>query len=124
MDKPPMEWIDKLFTCMTEFYGDRWTKKFDSGHPVDLYKAIWQSALTGLVYDEIRCVLVLLKQSSKSYASNPPTQLEFYRSAKNPGRSKYYHLVQNPGLRCGDPSVARKALDEINDKLKYRIIKE
>lgn len=31
MEKPDMETIDKLFNCMAEFYGERWTGNFKNG---------------------------------------------------------------------------------------------
>jgi hypothetical protein len=117
MEKPEMETIDKLFNCMTEFYGSRWTSQMDRWMPENLYKTVWQSALQGLDHDEIRGVLVLLKQAARNPASQPPNHLEFYNFAKGTARPYISHTKVSKG---GDPAVARRALDEINAKLRYK----
>ena len=118
MEKPEMELIDKLFNCMTEFYGDRWTKQFDRFLPEALVKTVWQSALTGCTYDQIRRVLVLLKQSSKNPDALPPHHVEFFRYAR--GTSTPIIAIQ-PKLPSCDPAIARRALDEIKTKLYGRV---
>lgn len=114
MEKPDMEWIDKLFNCMAEFYGTRWTKQFGKSLPEDLLKTVWQSALTGCSYDEIRGALVLLKQSAKSPMSLPPHHMEFFRFAKS---KSHPVIINTPKLPKCDPAVARKAIDDIKSKL-------
>jgi hypothetical protein len=118
MEKPSMESIDKLFNCMREFYGERWTRQFDRWLPEDLVKTQWQSALQGCTYDEIRGALVLLKQAAKSPASIPPHHLEFYHFAK--GHS-HPVIVNQPKAPISNPEVARRALDEIKSKLSGRL---
>ena len=112
-----MEWIDKLFNCMTEFYGTRWTKQFDRWMPEAIFKTLWQSALQGLTYNEIKGALVLLKQNAKISSALPPHQLEFFRIAKG---STHPVIQSDESLKRGDPDIARKALDEINSKLRYK----
>lgn len=114
MDKPDMEWIDKLFNCMQEFYGERWTRQFNKTMPDSLYKTVWQSALQGCDYNEIRGALVLLKQAAKNPSSIPPHQLEFYRFAKN---QCHPVIINKPKQENCDPAVARRAIDEIRSKL-------
>jgi hypothetical protein len=114
MEKPEMEWIDKLFNCMSEFYGTRWTKQFDRWMPESLLKTVWQSALQGCNYDEIRGALVLLKQAAKSPASIPPHHLEFYRFAKG---TSHPVIINEPKQTNCNPEIARLALDEIKSKL-------
>ena len=117
MEKPDMEWIDKIFNCLKEFYGERWTKRFDRWTPEDLVKTIWQSALTGLTYDEIRGALVLLKQSAKTPGAQPPHHLEFFRFAKG---TSHPVICSEHSLRRGNPDIARAAMEEINAKLRYK----
>jgi len=117
-EKPPMESIDKLFDCMTEFYGKRWSGMFDNFWPEKLAKIQWQSALQGLDYDEIRGVLVLLRQAAKNPTAQPPHYVEFYHFAKGSARP-FIGTTQNATER-GDPEVARRALAEINAKLRYK----
>lgn len=91
MEKPPMEWIDKLFDCMMLFYGDRWAKRFTLLIPQDLFKKIWQSALEGLSYEEIRCALVFHKRRAVHDRSLAPTHFQFFQDARICGRkSKNY----------------------------------
>jgi hypothetical protein len=116
MDKPPMEWIDKLFSCMAEFYGDRWTRNFSEKSEF-INKAMWQSALFGCTHDEIRNVLVYLKRQAKNPASIPPHALEFWKYTK----SNLDTVVEyRPAPTGGSTEVARRALDEINAKIRYR----
>ncbi len=115
MDRPPMEWIDKLFDCMSQFYGKRWDSMFDRFMPVDLAKTLWQSALVGCTYDEIKRALVLLKRASQDPATKPPIHLEFYRYAKGTGTPTY--RSKEDMLPRGNPEVARKALDDIRARL-------
>lgn len=115
--KPEMEWIDKLFNCMKEFYGERWTKQFDKSQPEDLVKTIWQSALYGCNYEEIRAVLILLKRAAMNPSAKPPHHLEFWTYAK--GYSKPF-IMYNIDTKKSNPDVARSFLDEINRKLKFR----
>lgn len=114
MDKPNMEWIDRLFNCMSEFYVERWTKQFTKSMPEDLLKTIWQSALTGCTYDEIRGVLVLLRQAAKNNAAIPPHHLEFWSYCKGYSRPV---IVYTSRAFKSDPKVARSFLDEIKSKL-------
>lgn len=118
MDKLPMEYIDKLFDCMELFYQDRWTKQFDSFYPKDMAKVIWQSALCGCTYDEIKRALVLLKQAARNPCELSPHYMEFYRYAKGTAVPRIQH--QRPQVLRGDPAIAKQALDDINSKLRYR----
>jgi len=120
MEKPSMEWIDKLFLCMTDFYQERWTRQFDRWLPEPLFKAQWQSALQGLTHDEIRGVLLLLRQAAKSPAALPPSHLEFYNFAK--GTAKPFIANQKIPANRGNSAIARRCLDEINAKLRNKKI--
>lgn len=71
-----MEWVEKLFNCMEMFYGERWKSKSD------LAKTVWQSALQGLSYDEIRNALVIYKRESRNKRYQPPDVFQFFKRAK------------------------------------------
>lgn len=113
-----MELIDKLFAYLTTLYGKRWTVQFDRWLTEETAKKQWQSALQGLTTDEIRSVLVCLKQAAKHPTAQPPHFIEFYRYAKR--ISKPYVNYDLPKVEKGDPQVARASLDAIKSKLKYR----
>gem|GEM_PF-3359986 len=110
-----MEWIDKLFNCMAEFYGERWTKPLQRPNMESIEKTRWQSALQGLTYEQIRGALVFLKRAAQSNSAMPPNFLEFFRYAK--GEAKI-HINYEGNARRGDPAVARRAMDEITAKLR------
>lgn len=118
MEKPDMEWIDKLFLCMTDFYAERWSRQFDRWLPESLLKTQWQSALQGLTHEEIRGVLVLLRQAAKNPTAMPPNHVEFYNFAK--GTARPYIADKKVHANRGNSEIARRALDEINAKLRYK----
>lgn len=118
MEKPSMESIEKLFNCMEEFYQERWTKTYDRWFPIHLAKTVWQSGLQGLNHEEIRGVLVLLKQAAKDPMAKPPNHLEFYNFAK--GTAKVYINTRTEEDTRGDPEVARRAIAEIRAKLLHK----
>lgn len=111
MEAIPMEWIDKLFTCMGEFYEKRWSAK--EGYA----KTVWKSALQGLTYDEIRGALVLFKQAAKNPISMPPHQLEFYHVAKGRKQPDIYNQPSDAKNGSANPDIARMHLAEIRAKL-------
>src|SRR5260221_10623041 len=78
----PMDWIDKLFNCMAQFYGERWTKPIEKPHMQDFYKTIWQNGLSGLTYEQIKAQLIKCKKHADSINEIPPTVMEFYQYAK------------------------------------------
>jgi hypothetical protein len=83
MEKIPMEWVEKLFVCMEQFYGKKWSTMLGK-IPVESWKVIWQSGLTGLDYDTIKRTLVHYKQDSKKFPTSfPPHQMDFFHKAKN-----------------------------------------
>lgn len=120
MEKIPMEWVDKIFNCLNQFYGAKWVIQFDKFYPESLAKTAWQAALQGATYDEIRYALVLLKQNSTLKESTIPNYLEFYRYAK---RLSYPKLQDKIEPIKGDPEIAKRSLDEIRSKLKYGHVK-
>jgi len=116
MEKPPMEWIDNLFICMTQFYGKRWTKQFDKGMPEGVLKSIWQSALYGCNYDSIRNVLLLLQQTATSLSSVPPSHMEFCSYTK--GKRPYVKRQEYRPRR--NPENNRRSLEKIRSHLRYK----
>lgn len=120
MEKLPMESIDKLFNCLSTWYGQRWSKQFDRWMPLDFAKTLWQSALQGCSHDEVRSTLVLLKQAAKSPFAIPPDYMEFYRYAKGQSRPFLDEVARSKISGRGDREVAKRALDEINAKIRYK----
>ena len=79
MEKPPLEWIDKIFVLMSEYFGDKWIDRVTGR--LDIHKLMWQTGLTGLNRDEIKSGLFV----SRNLARNnqlPPNVIEFYHYAK------------------------------------------
>lgn len=114
MDRIDMEWIDKLFSCMEQFFGNRWTKRYDQFYPISLAKTLWQSALHGYSHEDIRRALVLLKQVAKNPAKSAPLHLEFYQYV-DAGRRAAAEIEKK--TTRGDPEIARKAIDDIKKRL-------
>lgn len=82
MQPIPMDWIDKLFNCMKQFYGDRWTKPIEKPHMESFYKTIWQGGLSGLNYEQIKWQLVRCKRHAEDPSAIPLQVVDFYRFAK------------------------------------------
>ena len=111
----PMEWIDKLFTCMAQFYGERWTKPLEKAHMMDFHKTIWQSGLSGLNYEQIKAQLIRYKRHAQDTNAIPPVVMDFYHCAKE-------HIDPrnnaNPDVRkVGHSEISRHHMDEIRNKL-------
>lgn len=119
MDKPPMEWIDKLFTCMEEFYGERWTKSYGREPFKSMGKTMWQSGLTGCSHDQIRSVLVYLKRAAQDPRAIPPHQMEFHHFAKGykTPHIDYSKTEDGRDYQTADPEVARAAIRKIKEQL-------
>lgn len=77
MRELPENWIDKLFDLLKQYYGDRWSKQFNSDFQIDLVKTIWKNGLGGLSYDQIRHGLAVSKKYAYS-SIKPPTVVLFY----------------------------------------------
>lgn len=117
MKEIPTEWIDKLFNCMEQFYGDRWKCQFNKRtSPENMYKAQWKSGMIGLSYDEIKNALLLCKRSAETSSSFPPHVVEFYMIAK--GRKEPY-INYHPQANKKQPNeeIQKKYMDEIRKKL-------
>lgn len=119
MDKPPMEWIDKLWDCMHLFYGEKWTNQFNKTIPSHIYKMVWQSALQGLTHEEIRNALVRYKRHAESSASIPPNHLGFHSFAKKgtlpPSRT--VKRINDCEIKR-DSEIAKRELDKIKAVLR------
>ncbi len=77
------EWIDRLFGCMDEFYGERWSKTFKNDSHKDFHKTIWKNGLSGLKYDQIKRTLYYYRGQAKKESSFPPLVTEFYHYASD-----------------------------------------
>lgn len=111
MEAIPQDWIDKLFNCMSEFYGERWNASFNKPHMENFYKTMWKNGLTGLNYEQIKYQLQRCKRHSQDPFVQPPLVTEFFKFAKEAGEP-YINYHPKAGKR-GDPNVAREHLDKI-----------
>lgn len=116
MEKPPMEWIDKIFNCMFQFYGEKWSKFFSHKDYDSLAKTTWQSALQGLTYEEIRRALVFHKRRTQYHGILPPSHLQFFWDAKNT-ESRNIHEFKRKVENKSDPTIARREISSIRSKL-------
>ncbi len=116
MQKIPMEWIDKLFDCMAQFYGERWARNFTAPNAEKFAKAMWQSALHGSTYDQIKAGLVLVKRGAQEPGSLPPHPLEFFRYSKGESEPAITYYKPSNQQR-GSVEVATEHLSDIRHKL-------
>ena len=119
MEAIPQEWVDKIFTALAEWYGDRWTKHLVKPHAESYLKTIWRNGLTGLTYDEIKQGLILCKRHAQNAGTIPPHILEFFRYARGISQPYInYHPKAAADAAQGDPKIASEYLDEIKRKLR------
>lgn len=114
MEPISMEWIDKIFKCLDEFYGDRWRVNFKKPSDESFHKTIWKNGLMGLSYAQIKNTLVLCKRHSMSQYAKPPHVMEFFKYAIGDTQPPIIY-DKNPNER-GNPEVARKFINEIKEK--------
>ena len=115
MEKPPMEWIDKLFNCMETFYGERWTKRYQGIE--SLAKTVWQSALQGLTHEEIKRALVRFKREAEKLSSLPPGYMELFCYAKGKIEPREFDIRRIDSKGCRS-ETARKSLADIIQELR------
>ena len=113
----PMDWIDKLFQCMEQFYGYRWTKQFEKPLSEDFNKKMWKSGLEGLNYNEIKATLQVLRRHALDPNNKPPHQMEFFKWAKGHSQPNIEYYEAKPKSSA---DVAEKALQEIREKFHGR----
>ncbi len=75
------EMVDRLFGCLHEFYGERWSKQFKDTHRLAFVKTMWRNGLSGLNYDAIKKALYYYRGHAKSPSSTPPIVTDFFRIA-------------------------------------------
>lgn len=109
MEKIPTEWVDRIFNCMTEFYGKRWEKNFTTTYSEDFLKTIWWNGLTGLTYDQIKGALILCKRAAQELYNNPPNVIEFYLYAK--GTNRPYIDYQPKKIIKARPEIANENIE-------------
>jgi hypothetical protein len=116
MESIPMEWIDKLFNCMEQFYGKRWSQLFNKLNPETYHKIMWKNGLVGLNYEQIKNALLLCKRSALHPWTSPPHVMEFWRIAKGKAEPYIdYHPKANEPI-C-NKEIQRQAMHEIKRKL-------
>lgn len=112
----PMDWIDKLFLCMEQFYGERWSNQFWMLKQ-DFAKKMWKSGLEGLNYDEIKATLQILRRHAQDPNNKPPHQMEFFKYAKGQAHPRIDYYEAKPKSSA---EVAEKTLKEIREKFHGR----
>jgi hypothetical protein len=118
MEPIPMEWVDKLFNCMTSFYGERWTRNFSKINSEDIQKVIWKNGLIGLTYEDIKNTLILCKRSALDQHVNPPHVMEFFQYAK--GYTRPYindNSKKEQEVNMCDPEIQKQSMNEIRKRL-------
>ena len=113
MEKTPMEWVDRIFVLMEQFFGDKWTDPLKDDYYRQMYKMNWQTGLTGLTKEEIKKALKVCKYISVS-SQLPPNVVEFYHYSKGirlPVKTKLEDKTQS------NPVVARSAIEQIRKNL-------
>lgn len=116
MEAIPEEWIDKLFICMEEFYGERWAKWLESNYALEMYKTIWKNGLCGLNYEQIKKQLQRCKRYAKDPKTLPPHVMEFFREAK----VEYEQEIEvKHEIKKANEEIARHHLALIKKKLMY-----
>lgn len=121
MDKIGLDVIDRLFTCMQQFFGSRWDIIFRGDSNKQLVRTIWQTSLQGLTEDQIRTALKLVKANLAQFPNSyPPTPMEFYRIA----RPVLKKLPEPPviGGPSNDSEIAKKFLNDMRQKLSRKIV--
>lgn len=111
MEPIPTDWIDKIFTCMAHFYGEKWSKAFEKPNVESFYKMVWKNGLYGLTRAEIRNALIYCQRAARDVTAIPPHVSEFFRCAKGE-QVPYINYSATNDKRC-DPEVARKHLADM-----------
>jgi hypothetical protein len=114
MNPIPDDWIDKLFVCMQEFYGQRWEALFHRKNDQNFYKTMWKNGLAGLEYDQIKDALKLYKQYAKDEHSKAPYVTDFYQTAKGFVKP-VYKSHNNDHIYSSE--IRENAMREIREKL-------
>ncbi len=92
METIPIEWIEKIFTIMEDWFNTKWTDMFAPPGRKSVAMTIWQNGLIGLTQEEIRKGLKLVKLMANN-DQWPPTVIEFYHYCK--GIRKPHMPVKN-----------------------------
>jgi hypothetical protein len=82
MEAMTLDWVEKIFGILEDWFGDKWTEVFSPPGRKSIAIIIWQNGLAGLTYDEVRNALRKCKELAK-YNQIPPTNIEFWHYAKN-----------------------------------------
>lgn len=110
------EWIDNLFKCMGQFYGERWCAGLNE-RQVTLQKAVWKSGLYGLSYQSIKDALLLCRKNALNAGNKPPLVTEFYRYAKGTDLPNSYRPTDKT-YKNQESMVASKAMENMRKILR------
>lgn len=110
MEKIPMEWVDRIFELMMEFFQDRWENQFKNyDNQINAYKAQWRNGLIGLSKDEIKVGLKISKRMAIQ-DQKPPHVLDFYYYSKG---TKQPPPPFNKDLLAINSKLAKNALEQL-----------
>jgi|ERR1700722_17716977 len=112
----PPEWITKLFTCLEQFYGERFSKLFPDKLTKQYAHTIWQNGLYGCTETQIRAALKLCKTASTTPGTKPPHVMEFYKYCKGYA-VPYIEPLPEKEYR-GNPEIAKAAIKNIRARLR------
>lgn len=113
METIPIEWIEKIFAIMEDWFNTKWTDMFDHPGRKVVAMTIWQNGLAGLTHDEIRQGLKLVK----GLANNnqwPPTVIEFYHYCKGIRKP---HIPSNTNPFPMNKELAKSSIATIKQTL-------
>ncbi|HEX4373880.1 MAG TPA: hypothetical protein VHZ50_11310 [Puia sp.] len=109
-----MEWIDKIFDLMQDFFEEEWSKSFKYKEDMSISKTVWQNGLLGLTKDEIKQALLISRNLARNKQS-PPNVIEFYHYGKG------LRLPPKPPKRDAfipNPQIAKSSIDTMKMKLR------
>lgn len=119
-ERIPDEWIDKLFDCMAEWYGERWTRQLGNHITKGFVRTVWQNGLVGLSHKDIKAALILCRRHSQTPGVHPPHVVEFFHYAKGL-RQPLIDYTPEKHAKV-DRETGRKYMREIRKKLGMKAV--
>jgi hypothetical protein len=112
MEQIPDEWIDKLFSCLSSFYREKWDKHVKDKFVDSLLRTMWKNGLHGLSKEQIRNGLKWCKKHSENINSIPPHVMNFYMYCLD----RDVPMIHNRERKC-NPEISRKYISIIKKNL-------
>lgn len=113
MEKVTVEWVDKVFDYMAQFFGDEWNNLFSDTRRLDMAKQVWQNGLAGLYKDEVKKGLAICRVMARN-KTLPPNIMDFYLYSK--GIKMPPPKEETPTIR--NSVVAKASIDSMRRQLK------